>query len=198
MPLSMKIWHSPVDLRIWISSNCTPKSLKFFRGKPDGDPCRMPPALTLQRKNRKPAGKKLHGKSNKLWAKNWHSQTFVLRARYRKRHALSHPIWQYYVSGKLWEVWGEIDNVRGEIYHYLATDAERWPLPINIGRYIHRSKKSIIHQRSMPKQSRNKWKLMTKSYREAHQVWANNGRWTDQVSEEQLAYKSATKAMKPN
>ena len=48
---------------------------------------------------------------------------------------------------------------------------------INIGRYIHRCKESIIHQRSMPKQSRNKWKQMTKSYREAHQEWANNGRW---------------------
>ena len=39
---------------------------------------------------------------------------------------------------------------------------------------------------------------MTKSYREAHQERANNGRWTDQVCEELSAFNSATKAMKPN
>lgn len=38
---------------------------------------------------------------------------------------------------------------------------------------------------------------MTKSYREAHQERANNGRWADQVSDEQLAYKSGTKTMMP-
>lgn len=53
-----------MDLRIWMRSNCTPKSLKYFRDKPDGDPCRMPLALTLQRKNRKPRRVKLHRKSN--------------------------------------------------------------------------------------------------------------------------------------
>jgi hypothetical protein len=44
----------PMDLRIWNRSNCTPKSLKYFRDKPYGDPCRMPLALTLQRKNKEP------------------------------------------------------------------------------------------------------------------------------------------------
>lgn len=48
---------NPWALRIWIRSNCTPKSLKLFRGKQDVCPCRMTLALTLQRKNKEALGR---------------------------------------------------------------------------------------------------------------------------------------------
>ena len=43
---------STAGMRIWIRSNCTPKSLKLFRGNMEMCPCSMTLALTLQRKNK--------------------------------------------------------------------------------------------------------------------------------------------------
>jgi len=89
---------SPVGpRRIWNRSNCTPKSLKNFRDNAL-QPCRMPLALTLQRKNRKPLGAHavmLHSEV-RAKAKNDVTQLKqISHSRYGSAHRRSQPLWQY-------------------------------------------------------------------------------------------------------